>query len=188
MFGDGVTMSDGLIEQRVDCPKCRFRFAVRVEHAGEWRIQAQCPACDAWGLFTADDAVDPFEIRCEPDVANSELWNCPNLLAFKCPQRWDALSPTSSPDVRSCSTCQRDVHRCETAEDFIRHGRLGHCVAIPEELTPGALTGGWLGEPSEEVVRESEQRNQQIHELWSRIIGSEGAIDPEQSHKLQELL
>jgi hypothetical protein len=186
-LGEGANMSDGLIEQRVDCRKCRYRFAVRVELAGGWRIEAQCPSCDTWNDFTVDDIVDPLKIRSEPNIAGSELWNCPNLLAFRCPQRWDALSPTNSPGVRSCSACQREVHRCETAEDFIRHGRLGHCVAIPEELTPGARTGGWLGEPSEEAVRESELSNQHIHEFWSKVIGTTGAIDPKQSRKLLEL-
>lgn len=181
-------MGDGLIEQWVECTNCRFRFTVAVKDSKDWRIEAQCPACDLLATFTFEEAVDMSKIRSEPDIANSELWNCPNLLSFKCPQHWDALSPTSAPAVRSCSICQRDVHRCETAEEFIRHGQLGHCVAIPSELTPGELTGGWLGEPSDEVVRESELHNDRIHELWSKVIATEGAIHPDQARKLRDLL
>jgi hypothetical protein len=142
---------------------------------------------DAW-LEGDDPEEDGIEIEPEPDIATSELWNCPNLLAFKCPQQWDRLSPTSSQDVRSCGICQREVHRCTTAEEFIHHGQLGHCVAIPQEVVPGALSGGWLGEPSPEMVRESELRNQQIYEWWSKVLGAQEAIDPEQARQVRELL
>jgi hypothetical protein len=124
----------------------------------------------------------------EPDIANSELWNCPKLLAFKCPQEWELLTPTDSPNVRLCDTCKRDVHRCATAKEFIHHGRLGHCVAIPNRFVPGEMTGGWLGEPSDETVRESEEQNQQILNWWSNVLGAEGAIDPEQASEVRKIL
>lgn len=138
----------------------------------------------------ADDNLhaSDFDIQAEPDIANSELWNCPNLLAFKCPQEWELLALTDSPNARLCEICKREVHRCATAEEFIHHGRLGHCVAIPSRFAPGEMTGGWLGEPSDEVVRESEEHNQQILDWWSKVLGAKGAIDSEQANEVRKIL
>ena len=123
----------------------------------------------------------------EPSIEYSELWNCPKLLKFQCPQQWDALTPSDSPNARSCLICQRAVYRCTTADEFIQHGRLGHCVAIPREVVPGEL-GDWLGEPSPEEVTESELANQRIYEWWARVLDAQGALDPDQARQLRELL
>src|SRR5262249_49442319 len=119
-----------------------------------------------------DQQLDPsdFDIRVVPDVSNSELWNCPELLAFRCPEQWDKLSPMASPDVRWCSHCRRDVYWCSTADEFIYHGTLGHCVAIPATVSPGALCGGMLGVVSTERVQEVQLSNQRIREWWSKVL------------------
>src|SRR5262245_45813438 len=100
------------------------------------------------------------------DVGYSQLWNCPGLLSFKCPRWWDHLAPTDAANVRHCAECQRDVHLCASPEEFVAHGKLGHCVAIPDDAVPGRLMGGYLGRPSQEAVRELEERNERIRKWW----------------------
>jgi hypothetical protein len=135
-----------------------------------------------------EEDLEDFDLELEPDIATSELWNCPELLAFKCPQQWDKLSQTNSPDVRFCGTCLREVFQCATAEEFIHHGRLGHCVAIPASAAPRALSAGLLGEPSDEMVRESELQNQMIRQWWSKVLEAPGAIHPEQAREVREFI
>lgn len=59
-----------------------------------------------------------------------DIQNCDVRFRFRCPLRWSMLSPTSSPDQRKCSECNRLVYRCHTKSEVTWHGRLGHCVAF----------------------------------------------------------
>jgi hypothetical protein len=72
-------MDDALIEQRVYCRRCRFRFPVHVETAEDWQVEAQCPACDGWACFTTADTrdppkADPRELGAEAQRLGEQLW------------------------------------------------------------------------------------------------------------------
>lgn len=61
-------MSVALQEQRVNCRRCRYRFPVHAQSTEGWRVEAQCPICEAWACFTAADTQDPPR----PDPAELE--------------------------------------------------------------------------------------------------------------------
>jgi hypothetical protein len=119
------------------------------------------------------------------DIAYSQLWNCPGLLSFKCPRGWDSLAPTSSSSVRFCAVCEREVHYCTTPEEFVAHGKCGHCVAIPDDAVPGKLMAGFLGEPSPEAVMEMDAKNDRIRRWWSLVLSHEDALDPKQASEMR---
>lgn len=80
---------------------------------------------------------------------------------YRCPQRWDALLPMSDPNVRHCSTCERDVHYCRDTREALRFADAGECVALdsrqarlPLELhREAAATGRRLGRVSPRLPR-----------------------------------
>jgi hypothetical protein len=57
-----------------------------------------------------------------------KIENC--SFAFKCPQEWDKLSPTSKINIKHCEECKRDVYMITSQEEHDRHARLNNCVAI----------------------------------------------------------
>jgi uncharacterized protein (TIGR02996 family) len=50
--------------------------------------------------------------------------------AYRCPQRWDTLTPTDDEAVRHCPACQRDVHYCRSEGEAQDRADAGECVAI----------------------------------------------------------
>jgi uncharacterized protein (TIGR02996 family) len=54
--------------------------------------------------------------------------------AYRCPQRWDSLTPTADPAVRHCEECRRDVHYCRSARKAHQLAEAGECVAIDSRL------------------------------------------------------
>jgi hypothetical protein len=87
--------------------------------------------------------------------------------------------------VRFCSVCQREVHFCCTPEEFVAHGKRGHCIAIPENAVLGRLLVNYIGEPSPEAVKELEAHNQRILRMWLTVLGEENALDREQAQDLR---
>lgn len=92
-------------------------------------------------------------------MSNSEpryhVWDCERMLRKRCPQSSRKLDSTAEADV--CRECARDVYLCRTPADFVAHGELGHCVAIPDDLSPRQRDLG-LGEPEpKEVLRHKER-------------------------------
>jgi len=67
------------------------------------------------------------------------VWRCgwPNadaLLRFTCPMKWEALQETDMPAVRFCAVCKRNVHLCDSPEQFIDLANRDECVALPAQL------------------------------------------------------
>jgi hypothetical protein len=54
--------------------------------------------------------------------------NC--TFGFKCATEWEQLNETSSPDVRFCLDCEKEVHFCRTDEQLAQAIRLNRCVAV----------------------------------------------------------
>lgn len=49
---------------------------------------------------------------------------------YRCPQRWDMLTPTADPAVRLCAECNEQVHYCRTPSEAHQRADQGQCVAI----------------------------------------------------------
>ncbi|HJZ56459.1 MAG TPA: TIGR02996 domain-containing protein [Gemmataceae bacterium] len=87
--------------------------------------------------------------------------NCSGPFKFRCPLKWEQLTPTPDEATRFCETCQREVLYCRTMDEARKFADEGFCVAIsravarapgdfdPEELDEdddfemGELDDGW---------------------------------------------
>jgi hypothetical protein len=61
----------------------------------------------------------------------NQIRNCPVRFRKVCPERWEQLVQSSTPRVRTCGTCNRDVFLCETDAEALEHARAGRCIAKP---------------------------------------------------------
>ena len=59
----------------------------------------------------------------------SSVNHCAVTFSFVCNVNWHELQQTSDPEVRSCSTCNRDVHLCLSKEAAQAASKNGHCIA-----------------------------------------------------------
>lgn len=78
-------------------------------------------------------------IRLLDDDSPPRVWLCGNpkshhLLLFTCPMRWDDLQETDVPKVRFCMECKRNVHLCESPEQFVDLSERGECVALLPQI------------------------------------------------------
>ena len=64
---------------------------------------------------------------------------------FRCPKVWASLAPTSTPGIRFCDVCHKNVYYASTADELELHARTGHCTAYFE----GGEWGGLIGEVCE---------------------------------------
>lgn len=62
-------------------------------------------------------------------VVRAPIENCIQF-EFECPQRWEALDLTDSPDKRYCDACEKHVHYAPTVSKARRLAIAGHCVAV----------------------------------------------------------
>jgi hypothetical protein len=81
------------------------------------------------------------------------LRNC--VLAYKCPNDWDALPETDNSDVKFCNECQKEVYFCHDDEDLAKGIRLNRCVAFfkPSELSDLSFTAT-MGVPTFPLPKE----------------------------------
>jgi hypothetical protein len=54
------------------------------------------------------------------------------LFRFRCPKVWASLAPTSTPGIRFCDACHKNVYYASTADELELHARAGHCTAYFE--------------------------------------------------------
>jgi uncharacterized protein (TIGR02996 family) len=73
---------------------------------------------------------------------------------YKCPARWERLTPTPDVRIRDCKVCHTFVHYCETIKEARAHAVRGHCVALslalvrrPDDLRPTEAIVGWPADP-----------------------------------------
>jgi hypothetical protein len=78
-----------------------------------------------------------------PDDA--EIQNC--TLSFECPKHWGSLQPTSSPKIRHCTACDKNVHFCSTAEELMDSIILKNCVAFMAKSSNISVNRILLGVP-----------------------------------------
>jgi hypothetical protein len=109
-----------------------------------------------------------------------ELWNCRNAFEFVCPRYFSSLQPTDDPEIRFCEVCQEQVYQCRTPLDFVTHGELGHCVAIPSTFDPmGAFCTEMLGRPSRAAIEENDRHVQAVREWWLGVLAEQPQFAPE---------
>jgi len=100
-----------------------------------------------------------------------ELWNCRNAFEFVCPRYFDLLQATEDSEVRFCEVCREKVYLCRTPLDFVTHGELGHCVAIPEGFSPmGTLCTEMLGRPTQADIEEQDRHVRDIRAWWRGVL------------------
>ena len=56
-----------------------------------------------------------------------EFLNCD--MEFECPQDWDGMIMSADPNIRHCSSCNKDVYFCHTVEDLKKAISAQHCVS-----------------------------------------------------------
>ena len=86
--------------------------------------------------------------RGEVMEALNQIRNC--LVRFRkvCPARWEQLVPTSTPRVRMCGACDREVLFCETDIEALEHAKAGRCIVKPMPDLSGLPNRLYvLGEP-----------------------------------------
>jgi hypothetical protein len=108
------------------------------------RLRDLLPACDPlwWGLVERLGHLRNCGAAGDPDPAVR--------FAFECPNRWESLTPTADPRVRSCDHCRQHVHRCSTRAEAETHARAGRCITVPARLVravAGDLTRHITGRP-----------------------------------------
>src|SRR5262245_31877376 len=103
-----------------------------------------------------------------------ELWNCQTLrgelLSYRCPESWSALPDSGNPTVRDCAACGKQVHLCQTPEEFVRAGDQGHCVAVPPSVRTLHLCAYQVGQPSAESVAKFRAQLAKVVGWWSVVI------------------
>lgn len=55
-------------------------------------------------------------------------------LGLICSMTWRALYPTEDLKVRFCDKCRRNVHLCESPEQFVELSRRDECVALLPQI------------------------------------------------------
>lgn len=91
-------------------------------------------------------------------VASSVIVNCPSgrvELEVVCPQRWDQLTPTDHPGVRSCEACKSSVTYCTTAEQALEIANEGGCITLDARVAGMAAQHRSMvtGRPAPQPVR-----------------------------------
>ncbi|HNC85083.1 MAG TPA: hypothetical protein PK999_18670 [Nitrospira sp.] len=90
-------------------------------------------------------------------LVDREIWFCNALLDRPCPKRWDGLGEIGDGSVRQCAMCNELVYLCQTPTEFVRHAELGHCVAIPADVTLGSTHRPLgLGRPPRELTERAD--------------------------------
>ncbi|MGI9310829.1 MAG: hypothetical protein ACR2P7_04750 [bacterium] len=99
----------------------------------------------------------------ENNVVNAPkpILNCRVRFKFKCPQDWNALTPTAEARIRHCGVCERQVHWCASEAEMTTRARRGECVAgafvadgeseVHISLGEIAPTYGWARERDRET-------------------------------------
>jgi hypothetical protein len=53
---------------------------------------------------------------------------------FKCPEKWDVMTPTPFSDIRYCGVCQQNVLKCRTEEQLAWAIENNHCCAVEKPV------------------------------------------------------
>jgi uncharacterized protein (TIGR02996 family) len=79
-------------------------------------------------LRSVADAAWLAVVECPP------IENCGMRFSLECPRQWELLTPTESPTVRFCASCQKRVYYCLSMDQATYHAWRGECVAVESSL------------------------------------------------------
>jgi hypothetical protein len=99
-----------------------------------------------------------------------DVWNCPDIFAYRCPLEWSSFDKTADDRIRQCRTCEKPVHLCLTPEDFVSHGMAGECVAVPRELNAESLDVHIRGMISISALKKRFGDDNEARRYWTRVI------------------
>lgn len=116
-----------------------------------------------------------------PSEGDFHVWDCEEMLKFRCPWGWESLAKTGDPDVRHCPACDKDVYRCQTPGDFVAHGERGRCVAVPQDLSPTLS----LGEPEPAAVLRQKEAADRGRAWWDEVVGRQSSLGPEAMDRIR---
>jgi hypothetical protein len=119
--------------------------------------------------------------------SQTELWNCENAFDFVCPRKWNALGHTEAPEIRYCDVCNQNVYLCETPLEFVSQGKLGRCVAIRKEVTPGEVYPQLyiLGEPTAEGAKQMQENYEREEDWWKAVLALNPTFNIEQIDEIR---
>jgi group I intron endonuclease len=76
-----------------------------------------------------------------------DVKNC--VFSFKCSKKWDELEGTVNEKIKFCSDCNKHVYHVEDSGSYLRHIKLGECVAVFSEAKSKSLAGPTVGVPAD---------------------------------------
>jgi uncharacterized protein (TIGR02996 family) len=132
----------------------------KVLHAQTQSLAAELPT--DWLAVVSRLQVEGCPTKAEEHAHDPQRRMYIAFFKFTCDMRWDEMTPTQDDSVRRCAQCDTDVHYCDTLTVARSHAAQGHCVAVDlgvirreDDLAPHRM---WVGMPSDETVRQEEER------------------------------
>lgn len=109
-------------------------------------------------------------------VSHPKLEACRSLRDRSCPSNWSELSPTTTPTIRSCKSCRKPVHYCETLHDAQIYANRGGCVVLSLALVRRL---GDMYTPTSPALERVAPDELERRERASRLAAKLGASYPE---------
>jgi len=129
----------------------RLVYADWLEERGDPRGEYLRLECELVGLKSGDALFEELgprflELRLGIDrnwlaeIGRTRVATCVKF-HYRCPQRWEQLTPLREPGTRFCGSCQETVYYCPDPASAYEHARQGHCVALDATTSTSAV---WL--------------------------------------------
>lgn len=67
-------------------------------------------------------------------IDQTAVENCSVEFEYRCPRKWESLTPTEHVHVRFCSSCEKPVYYCADVGIAQDHATAGHCIAVDSSL------------------------------------------------------
>ncbi len=122
----------------------------------------------------------------ETKLSVAEIFNCEKAFSKVCPVIWQELAGDGN--IRHCESCNKDVHLCKTADDYIEKGKKGFCVAIPQDARVENFSICFLGEPSQENIKEAEELKKKCSSFWSKVVSNSNFLSSDITNSIKQKL
>lgn len=148
----------------------RLIYADWLEEQGDARSEFVRLECELNGLRPGDalfeelrPRFDEIRGRCDngwlASLGRTRVVNCGSF-AFRCPKRWENLTPLKKSGERFCTVCGKTVYFCRSREEVVRRARANSCIAIDTGITR------WEFEQAE-----SEGKRAQLDDMGGILMG-----------------
>jgi uncharacterized protein (TIGR02996 family) len=127
----------------------RLVYADWLEERGDPRGEYLRLECELVGLAAGDALFDELRPRFAKlragldrnwlaEIGRTRVAYCFRF-RFRCPQRWQQLTPLKEPGTRFCGSCKKTVYYCPDHASAYEHARQGHCVALDATVSKSAV-------------------------------------------------